>query len=228
MAIRILGEGRVAEELRRALADAPGEMALVAGPGADPLPECPLVGVFSAYGSALEATLRFGRPAFAFSYLPPWEACTVVEFSVGPRGPDPDDVAAALAVLGKEPVRVGDAPGHVSLRVLAQLVNEAALAVAEGVAPPAQLDQAMRLGVNYPKGPVAWGRAVGFDVLLAVLERLAELHGDAYRPARLLRWWAAGADPLPEGDGPAESAGESRRSAMRPEGGSVGGGNPVR
>ncbi len=46
-------------------------------------------------------------------------------------------------------------------RMLAQLVNEACFAVEEGVAAPDDVDAAMKLGLNHPKGPFEWAREIG-------------------------------------------------------------------
>jgi 3-hydroxybutyryl-CoA dehydrogenase len=76
-------------------------------------------------------------------------------------------------------------------RLLAQLINEASFAVEEGVAEPADVDAAMKLGLNHPKGPFEWGREIGPEKALATLDRLAgELGADRYRAAGLLRRWA--------------------------------------
>jgi 3-hydroxybutyryl-CoA dehydrogenase len=56
------------------------------------------------------------------------------------------------------------------------------------VAKAEEIDIAMRLGVNYPLGPLRWGDRVGLDEVLAVLEGLHQETGeDRYRPAPLLR-----------------------------------------
>jgi 3-hydroxybutyryl-CoA dehydrogenase len=95
---------------------------------------------------------------------------------------------ALMRTLGKLPLWVDDPPGMVSPRIVAMLVNEAAFAVGEDVAPEATLDVAMELGVNYPHGPIKWGRALGFDRILTVLEHLQREFGeDRYRPAPWLR-----------------------------------------
>ncbi len=68
------------------------------------------------------------------------------------------------------------------------IVNEAAFALAEDVASPAGIDTALRLGANYPQGPLALADDVGLDVLLKILEALQRESGeDRYRPAPLLR-----------------------------------------
>ncbi|AVZ74151.1 3-hydroxyacyl-CoA dehydrogenase [Streptomyces lunaelactis] len=63
--------------------------------------------------------------------------------------------------LGKKVSVIGDVPGMIVARTVAMLVDLAADAVAKGVASPADIDTAMRLGVNYPLGPVEWGRRLG-------------------------------------------------------------------
>ena len=76
-------------------------------------------------------------------------------------------------------------------RLVAQLVNEASFAVEEGVAAPDDVDSAMKLGLNHPKGPFEWGREIGPAAALALLDRLAaDLDADRYRAAPLLRRWA--------------------------------------
>ena len=99
---------------------------------------------------------------------------------------------AIMARLGREPQWVADAPGMVVPRLLAMLVNEAAFAVEDGVADGVTIDQAMRLGVNYPYGPIEWGGAVGFARLARILDLLAGLYqDDRYRVSGELRRWAA-------------------------------------
>jgi 3-hydroxybutyryl-CoA dehydrogenase len=90
--------------------------------------------------------------------------------------------------LGKETVRVKDSAGLTFPRILSLLINEAARSLEEGVAKAEEIDVAMRLGVNYPQGPLRWGDQVGLDELLAVIEGLQlETGDDRYRPATLLK-----------------------------------------
>ncbi|MGH2955429.1 MAG: 3-hydroxyacyl-CoA dehydrogenase NAD-binding domain-containing protein [Solirubrobacterales bacterium] len=77
-------------------------------------------------------------------------------------------------------------------RIGAQLVNEACFALGEGVASGEDIDTAMRLGFNWPIGPLQWGTRMGWARALGILEELRELEGEAYRPAPLLRRHAAG------------------------------------
>jgi 3-hydroxybutyryl-CoA dehydrogenase len=87
---------------------------------------------------------------------------------------------------GPQPARLD--PAQVEARILAALVNEAASAVADGVATPDAIDTAMRLGTNWPEGPLAWGERIG---LASVVHTLDALHGAVpdgrYRTVPLLR-----------------------------------------
>lgn len=89
--------------------------------------------------------------------------------------------------LGLRPTFVADGPGLVRARIICALVNEAATTLMEGVAAPADIDTAMKLGTNYPRGPLEWGDLIGLDVVLGVMRGLQEEFGeDRYRPCPLL------------------------------------------
>jgi 3-hydroxybutyryl-CoA dehydrogenase len=76
----------------------------------------------------------------------------------------------------------------IEARVLATIVNEAASAVAEGVAAPEAIDIAMRLGTNYPSGPLEWGERIGLDHVIHTLDALNAMVPDGrYRVVPLLR-----------------------------------------
>jgi 3-hydroxybutyryl-CoA dehydrogenase len=67
-------------------------------------------------------------------------------------------------------------------RTLAMLVNEAVDLVARGEASARDVDIAMELGVNYPRGPIAWGAQIGFEVIASQLRQLdAAFPGGRYR-----------------------------------------------
>ncbi len=107
-----------------------------------------------------------------------------------------DETALQTAIslftsMGKTPALISDTPALVLPRLLAMLANEAAFAVLEGVADGDTIDTAMKLGVNYPKGPLEWARNLGFGRMLDILEHLyAEYREERYRPCFMLRQWA--------------------------------------
>ena len=81
-----------------------------------------------------------------------------------------------------------DDAGLVLGRVLCLIINEAAAMLMEGVASARDIDTALKLGANYPRGPLEWADSMGVDFVYAVLRGLQEEQGeDRYRPAPLLR-----------------------------------------
>ena len=77
---------------------------------------------------------------------------------------------------------------QIQARILAAIVNEAVSAVADGVASPDAIDTAMRLGTNWPEGPLAWGERIGLGHVLHTLDALhASVPDGRYRPMPLLR-----------------------------------------
>ena len=100
----------------------------------------------------------------------------------------PEPVARSLASLGLHVERVGDA---VLPRIVAQLVNEACFALGEGTGSAADIDAGMELGLNHPRGPLAWGDLIGPERVLA------DAHGAPGRVPR--RSLATGAAPASGG-----------------------------
>jgi 3-hydroxybutyryl-CoA dehydrogenase len=83
---------------------------------------------------------------------------------------------------------IADSPGLIVTRTVAMLANLAADALACQVASADDIDTAMRLGVNYPLGPLTWARRWGARTVLTVLDELENWYGDGrYRACPLLR-----------------------------------------
>ncbi len=100
-------------------------------------------------------------------------------------------VESLLRAAGRRSEWILDGPGLVLPRIVAALASEAAFVLAEGTADEATIDLAMRLGANYPAGPLEWGRRLGWSRVVRVMDHLhAELGEDRYRAAPLLRRWA--------------------------------------
>jgi 3-hydroxybutyryl-CoA dehydrogenase len=106
-------------------------------------------------------------------------------------GIEPSALEQGVALLQRAGFSVSllsDSPALAVLRTVAMLANEAADAVLQGVASAADIDLAMRAGVNYPQGPLAWADAIGLAHILNVLENLQAGYGEErYRPSLLLR-----------------------------------------
>jgi 3-hydroxybutyryl-CoA dehydrogenase len=128
--------------------------------------------------------------ACGFHLLPPLDEVKLVELTRLPTTPAAAAHAAEdfVAALGLHHEWVGDAPGLVLGRIVCQLVNEAAFAVGEGVGSPSDVDAGLTLGLNHPRGPVAWSQAIGTDHVLATVDGLHDdLRDPRYRAAPLLR-----------------------------------------
>lgn len=93
-----------------------------------------------------------------------------------------------FASLGKEIAIVQDRAGLVLPRILCQIINEAMFAAQTNVASPSDIDTAMKLGTNYPLGPIEWGEKIGFDQVRATLDALFDdMHEERYRVCPLLK-----------------------------------------
>jgi 3-hydroxybutyryl-CoA dehydrogenase len=136
------------------------------------------------------ARLAPGEDAVGFLALPDLESAQLVELTRTGSTSDAGAVAAEAHMrgIGKHVEWVGDAPGLVLGRIVCQLVNEAHFALDAGVASAADIDTAMRLGMNYPRGPFEWTEAIGAGRVLTVLDALhRELGEERYRAAPALR-----------------------------------------
>ena len=141
-------------------------------------------------------SLAPGEDAVGFMALPDLESARLVELTraEATSAASADAAEAHFASLGKHVEWVGDAPGLVLGRIVAQLVNEAHFALGAGVASAGDIDTAMRLGFNYPRGPFEWCEAIGASRVLAILDALrSELGEERYRAAPALRRAAASA-----------------------------------
>jgi 3-hydroxybutyryl-CoA dehydrogenase len=95
--------------------------------------------------------------------------------------------SAAHGLFGADGVAVSvirDSAGFVAQRILATIVNVGCDIVQQRVCSPADLDLAVTLGLAYPRGPLAFGDALGAANILAILRNIHQLTGDPrYRPS---------------------------------------------
>jgi 3-hydroxybutyryl-CoA dehydrogenase len=90
--------------------------------------------------------------------------------------------------MGKTPLKANDRAGFVSNRVLMPMINEAFYAWMEGVAEPEAIDGIMKLGCNFPMGPLRLADFIGLDTCVHIMNVLADgLNNDRYRACPLLR-----------------------------------------
>lgn len=103
--------------------------------------------------------------------------------------PDVVERTIALATrLGKTPLKANDRAGFISNRVLMPMINEAFYAWMEGVAEPEAIDGIMKLGCNFPMGPLRLADYIGLDTCVNIMNVLAEgLNSERYRACPLLK-----------------------------------------
>ena len=103
-------------------------------------------------------------------------------------------IAAACDVgvrMGKECVVVRESPGFVTSRINAMIGNEAFYMLQEGVASAADIDKALKLGLNHPMGPFELVDLVGLDTRLSILRFLHRTLGEKFRPCPLIEQYVA-------------------------------------
>lgn len=89
--------------------------------------------------------------------------------------------------LGKVPCVVNDYPGFISNRILLPMINEAILALQEGVAGVEEIDTIMKLGMAHPMGPLQLADFIGLDTCYSIMNVLHMGFGNQkYAPATLL------------------------------------------
>ncbi|MGH3043147.1 MAG: 3-hydroxyacyl-CoA dehydrogenase family protein [Gaiellaceae bacterium] len=139
--------------------------------------------------SLAEVTARPER-VIGMHFFNPVPVMDLVEVVRG-RGTSDETVAEIVELareLGKTPAEVNDFPGFVSNRILMPLINEAAYALADGVAEPDAIDTIAKLGFNHPMGPLALADLIGLDTCVSIMEVLRDGLGDSkYEPCPLLR-----------------------------------------
>jgi 3-hydroxybutyryl-CoA dehydrogenase len=112
--------------------------------------------------------------------------------------PDPDLGIAAPTLDPGELSKIAPSAELILPRMIAQITNEAAFALEEEIGTPVDMNTAMRLGFNWPLGPLEFAELISVSRALDLLEGLREEHGEAYAPAPLLRAAAEGGTSLPE------------------------------
>lgn len=100
---------------------------------------------------------------------------------------DADTLDNLMSLLGLAYTKIEDRAGMVSPRILCMIINEAAFLLQEKGASQSGIDTAMLLGVNYPKGPLAWADEIGPDLVVKTLQAIQQETGDdRYRVCPLL------------------------------------------
>ena len=124
-------------------------------------------------------------------FFNPPQLMPLVEIIRGKKTSDAtvDFVRRTSAKMGKDTVLCKkDSPGFIVNRILVPALNEAVFLVQEGVADPEDVDKAVKLGLNWPMGPLQLLDYVGLDTTFNITQVfMEELQDSKYRPSPLLR-----------------------------------------
>ncbi|MCG6794724.1 3-hydroxyacyl-CoA dehydrogenase family protein [Geobacillus sp. YHL] len=139
--------------------------------------------------TALAAATNRPENVIGMHWFNPAPVMKLIEIVKGETTSDDTvDAIRRLSVeLGKETVVVKDRQGFVTTRALAAHMIECIRMYEEGVASAEDIDKAVRLGLDYPMGPLELADMVGLDTLLFVSENMTEAYGDRFRAPQLLR-----------------------------------------
>jgi 3-hydroxybutyryl-CoA dehydrogenase len=103
------------------------------------------------------------------------------------RESDPDLGIDAPTLDPEQLAKIDPTAEEILTRLFAQIANEAAFAREEEIASDADIETAMKLGFNWPLGPLAISELIGSGRAVETLERLRADHGEAYAPAPRLQ-----------------------------------------
>ncbi|MFZ9146415.1 MAG: 3-hydroxyacyl-CoA dehydrogenase family protein [Sediminibacterium sp.] len=96
-------------------------------------------------------------------------------------------IVTLTKTIDKIPCVVKDFPGFIANRILMPMINEAIIALSEGVSDAATIDQIMKLGMAHPMGPLQLADYIGLDVCRNIMVIMQEgFQNDKYAPSPLL------------------------------------------
>jgi len=160
-------------------------LAVVADDGICPLLAAP-VGT-----DATETALNLGVDSRRLVCIDPvgsLEKRVVLMMAPGADSQAADIVAAGIIANGRAVTLIRDSAGFVGQRLAAMVANLGCFMADIGLASPADIDTAMRLGLNYPKGPLELADHLGADTVFTIMQEMHNITGDdRYRPSLWLR-----------------------------------------
>lgn len=186
--------GRAVEDADLVVEAVPEKMELKLSLFREASAKAPPTAIFATNTSSLSVTeiaADTGRPdrVVGLHFFNPVPLMELLEIVRGLSTSD-ETIETSLAfarTLGKDPVVVRDWPGFATSRLGIILGCEAIRMVEQGVASPADIDKAMKLGYRHPMGPLELTDLVGLDVRLHIMEHLHAELGEQFRPPALLR-----------------------------------------
>ncbi len=139
----------------------------------------------------LASVMKHPENVCGMHFFNPPQLMSLVEIIRGNKTSDEtvEFIRGVSAKMGKETVLCKkDSPGFIVNRILVPALNEAIFLMQEGVADPEDVDKAVKLGLNWPMGPLQLLDYVGLDTTLNITQVLmSEFQDSKYRPSPLLK-----------------------------------------
>lgn len=135
-----------------------------------------------------DATRRPGQ-VIGMHFMNPVPVMKLVEIINGQATSEAttDAIVSLTKTIDKVPCVVRDFPGFIANRILMPMINEAIIALSEGVSDAATIDQIMKLGMAHPMGPLQLADYIGLDVCKNIMIIMQEgFQNDKYAPSPLL------------------------------------------
>lgn len=139
--------------------------------------------------TALAAATKRPELVAGMHWFNPPERMKLVELIRGLQSSDStlDALSAVAERAGKTVVTVSDAPGFVTTRQMTATVLEGIRMYEDGIASKEDIDEAVKLGLNHPMGPLELADYIGLDTVLYIAESLQQSFGERFRPPVRLR-----------------------------------------
>jgi 3-hydroxybutyryl-CoA dehydrogenase len=150
--------------------------------------KCNLEQAFHQHGLRMESILKGGMNCIGINNLCTFLERNLLEYS-NPGNRDVESIQKIASALGyTQTEHVNSRVGMITPRVVCMIINEAFYTVQEGTATESDIDQAMRLGTNYPMGPFEWCEKIGLSDVYETLEALyQDTHDERYKICSLLK-----------------------------------------
>jgi len=186
--IIIEGTEQLPESLVRLLKTGTASIKSTLGSGKIRLPEGGIV-VLSNGKSSEERSLENGDSVISLDLCLDYNHSPRVALAADSNCPENvlNKAAGLFQSFDKQVSLIKDIPGMVLTRTVAMLVNEASMLVEEEVADTADINMAMKKGVNYPLGSLEWGELWGYNGVVETLENLFSEYGERYRVSSWLQ-----------------------------------------
>ncbi len=186
--IFIEGPDNLPESLVKLINNSSLKKEISSGNGYVRLPSGTIVGLSNGK-SSLERSSEIGKKFISLDLCLDFEQTKRVVLAPALDCPQKfvQEAVGLFESFNKEVSVIQDVPGMIITRIVAMLVNEASMVVQEKIADAEGVNIAMRMGLNYPLGPLEWAEKWGFSSVSKTLDNLFKVYGTRYKKSHFLK-----------------------------------------